>query len=249
VWVRGEARVVRDDDGQPLFIQGIAYNITDSKRAEEAIRANTEQLRASLAEKDVLLKEIHHRVKNNLQVISSLLNLQSQHNQDPSALEMLNESRNRIQSMALVHEKLYQSPNLSRVDLAEYARSLGTLLIRSYGERAARIVAKFKVEDLFLSVDAAVPLGLILNELISNCLKHAFEPSAPGEVRVEITRLRDGRIQVIVADNGIGFPAHIDLKKTETLGMQLVQTLTQQIGGSIELLSDRGTEVRITFSP
>ena len=130
VWVHGEAHVVRDEDGRPLFIQGVAYDITESKRAEQVVRASAEQLKASLEEKEVLLKEIHHRVKNNLQVISSLLKLQATHIEDPSALEMFNESRNRIQSMALVHEKLYQSANLSRVDFGEYARSLSALLIR-----------------------------------------------------------------------------------------------------------------------
>ncbi len=131
VWVHGEARVVGDEDGRPLFIQGVAYDITESKRAEEAVRASAEQLKASLAEKEVLLKEIHHRVKNNLQVISSLLRLQATHIEDPRALEMFNESRNRIESMALVHEKLYQSANLSQVDSGEYARSLSALLIAS----------------------------------------------------------------------------------------------------------------------
>src|SRR5262249_39798825 len=139
VWVRGEARVVRDDEGRPLFLQGIAYDITESKRAEEAIRASAEQVQASLREKEVLLEGIHHRVKNNLQVVSSVLRLQSAHVHDPAALEMFTESRNRIQSMALVHEKLYQSPDLSRVDFGEYVRSLSSLLVRSYRARAASV--------------------------------------------------------------------------------------------------------------
>jgi PAS domain S-box-containing protein len=249
VWVHGEAHVVRDEDGRPLFIQGVAYDITESKRAEQVVRASAEQLKASLEEKEVLLKEIHHRVKNNLQVISSLLKLQATHIEDPSALEMFNESRNRIQSMALVHEKLYQSAYLSRVDFGEYARSLSALLIRSYGAKAAQITLKTEIEDVSLSVDLSVPLGLIINELVSNCLKYAFPGGRRGEVRIEIHRIEDNRIRLLVADNGIGLPADFDFRKTETLGMQLVRTLTGQIGGSIELKSDPGTEFRISFCP
>ena len=247
VWVHGEAHVVRDEDGHPLFIQGVAYDITESKRAEQVVRASAEQLKASLQEKEVLLKEIHHRVKNNLQVISSLLKLQVNHIQDPSALEMFNESRNRIQSMALVHEKLYQSANLSRVDFGEYARSLSALLVRSYGAKAARIALKTEIEDVSLSVDLSVPLGLIINELVSNSLKYAFPGGRGGEVRIEIHRSEPNQIQLLVADDGIGFPAALDFRKTETLGMQLVRTLTEQIGGSIELRSDPGTEFRVSF--
>lgn len=249
VWVHGEAHVVRDEDGWPLFIQGVAYDITESKRAEQVVRASADQLKASLVEKEVLLKEIHHRVKNNLQVISSLLKLQATHVQDPSALEMFNESRNRIRSMALVHEKLYQSANLSRVDFGEYARSLSALLVRSYGAKTARIALKTKIEDVSLSVDLSVPLGLILNELVSNSLKYAFPKGRDGEIRIEIHRIQKNQIQLLVADNGIGFPAELDFRKTESLGMQLVRTLTGQIGGSIELRSDTGTEFRISFFP
>jgi two-component sensor histidine kinase len=249
VWVRGEARVVTDEEGRPLFIQGVAYDITEAKRAEEAVRASAEQLKASLAEKEVLLKEIHHRVKNNLQVISSLLRLQATHIEDPAALEMFDESRNRIESMALVHEKLYQSANLSQVDFREYARSLAALLIRSYGARAAQVALKTEIDDVSLSVDVALPLGFIINELLSNCLKYAFPGGTGGEVRIEIHRLDDGRIQLIVADNGIGFPEHIDFRDSATLGMQLVCALTGQLGGTIELRSQPGAVFLISFQP
>ena len=249
VWVHGEARVVRDEDGRPMFIQGVAYDITESKRAEEAVRAGAEQLKASLEEKDVLLKEIHHRVKNNLQVISSLLKLQATHIEDPAALEMFNESRHRIQTMALVHEKLYQSESFSRVDFGEYARSLSTLLASTYRDKAARLALKTEIEEVSLGVDIALPLGLIINELISNSLKYAFPNGGEGEVRIGMNRVGDDQLQLIVADNGIGFPADVDFRKTETLGMQLVLALTGQIGGSVELRSDAGTEFRILFRP
>jgi PAS domain S-box-containing protein len=249
VWVRGEARVVTDDEGRPLFIQGIAYDITEAKRAEEAVRASAAQFQASLAEQEVLLKEIHHRVKNNLQVISSLLRLQATHIKDPAALEMFNESRNRIESMALVHEKLYQSANLSQVDFREYARSLAALLIRSYGARAAQVALKTEIGDISLSVDVALPLGFIINELLSNCLKYAFPGGSGGEVRIEMHRRDDGQIHLIVADNGAGFPAHIDFRDTSTLGMQLVCALTGQLGGTIELRPRPGAEFLISFRP
>jgi PAS domain S-box-containing protein len=249
VWVHGEARVVRDEDGRPMFIQGVAYDITESKRAEEAVRAGAEQLKASLEEKDVLLKEIHHRVKNNLQVISSLLKLQATHIEDPAALEMFNESRHRIQTMALVHEKLYQSESFSRVDFGEYARSLSALLASTYRDKAARLALKTEIEEVSLGVDIALPLGLIINELISNSLKYAFPNGGEGEVRIGINRVGDDQLQLIVADNGIGFPADLDFRKTETLGMQLVLALTGQIGGSVELRSGAGTEFRILFGP
>ena len=185
VWVRGEARVVRDELGNPLFIQGIAYDITESKRAEEAVRASADQVEASLREKEVLLEEIHHRVKNNLQVISSLLRLQSAHVRDPATLEMFKESGNRIRSMALVHEKLYQSADLSRLDFTDYVRNLADLLVRSYQPETSGVTLRTSVEDVHLGIDAAVPLGLIINELVSNCLKYAYTPERRGEVRVE----------------------------------------------------------------
>ena len=247
VWVRGEARVVSDEDGRPQFIQGVAYDITEAKRGEEAVRAGAAQLKASLAEKEVLLKEIHHRVKNNLQVIASLLRLQATHIEDAAALEMFNESRNRIESMALVHQKLYQSANFSQVDIGEYARSLAALLIRSYDARAAQVALKTKIDDVSLSVDLALPLGLIINELLSNCFKYAFPGGGGGEVRIEIHLMEDRRIQLLVADNGVGFPPDVDFRETDTLGMQLVRALTDQLEGTIELRSERGTEFRISF--
>ena len=235
------------EGGRPIFIQGIAYDITESKRAEAALRATAEQIQASLAEKEVLLREIHHRVKNNLQVISSLLKLQSSHVQDQAALELFNDSRNRIRSMALVHEKLYQSPNLSRVDFNEYVGNLTALLFRSYGARVEPINLRTVIDNVFLTIDVAVPLGLIINELISNCLKYAFPAGRGGEVRIELRPNDTNGNELVVADDGIGFPTHINFLETETLGMQLVRALTKQIGGSIELRARGGTEFRICF--
>ncbi|HEV3113672.1 MAG TPA: PAS domain S-box protein [Candidatus Binataceae bacterium] len=246
VWIHGEARVVRNEHGRPLFIQGVAYDISETKRAEEAMRAGAEQLKASLREKESLLKEIHHRVKNNLQVISSLLKLQAAGVRDGSALEMFHEGQNRIRSMALIHEKLYQSPDLSRVEFASYVRDLLSLLLRSYAARP-HIELDTAIESAALSIELAVPLGLILNELISNCLKYAFPDGRAGRIRVELRPVDVTRLKLTVADDGVGFPAQVDFRTTETLGMQLVRTLTEQIGGDLELRRGAGTEFAISF--
>jgi PAS domain S-box-containing protein len=246
VWIHGEARVVRDEHGRPLFIQGVAYDISETKRAEEAMRAGAEQLKASLREKESLLKEIHHRVKNNLQVISSLLKLQAASIRDGSALEMFQESQNRIRSMALIHEKLYQSPDLSRVEFASYVRDLLSLLLRSYAARP-RIELDTAIESAALSIESAVPLGWILNELISNSLKYAFPAGRPGRISVALRPLDAVRLRLTVSDDGVGFPAQVDFRTAETLGMQLVRTLTEQIGGAVELRRGAGTEFAISF--
>ncbi len=247
VWIHGEARIVRDEYDRPIFIQGIAYDITDSKRAEETVRAHAEQMKISLAEKEVMLKEIHHRVKNNLQVVSSLLRLQSGYVQDKAALEMFNESRNRIHSMALVHEKLYQSRNLSRVDFGDYVASLMTLLFRSYAPRGD-IAVRTEIRDVLVGIDVAVPLGMIINELVSNALKYAFPVGRAGSVRISLHTENGGPHRLSVADDGVGFPGDVDFRNTQTLGMQLVRTLTQQIGGTVELIHGGGTEFRIAFT-
>jgi PAS domain S-box-containing protein len=246
VWIHGEARVVRDEQGSPLFIQGVAYDISETKRVEEAMRASAEQLKASLREKESLLKEIHHRVKNNLQVISSLLKLQAAGIRDGSALEMFHESQNRIRSMALIHEKLYQSPDLSRVEFASYVRELLSLLLRSYAARPS-IELNTIIENATLGIELAVPLGLILNELISNCLKHAFPGGRGGRITVELRPLDPVRLRLSVGDDGVGFPELFDFRSAETLGLQLVRTLTEQIGGRLELRRGVGTQFAISF--
>jgi two-component sensor histidine kinase len=247
VWLHGEARVIRDAEGRPVYIQGVAYDITERERASEALRRSSERIRASLAEKEVLLKEVHHRVKNNIQVIASLLKLQSAHIRDPQAVEMFNDSRNRVQSMALVHEKLYRSDDLARIDFGEYVEGLAKLLLRSYRSRANPIALDTQIENMPLGIDVAVPLGLILNELISNSLKYAFPDETAGTIRVELHHPGANRHELTVADDGVGLPNRLDVLKTGTLGMQLVRTLVQQIGGTLQVRSDAGTEFRISF--
>jgi PAS domain S-box-containing protein len=225
---------------QGTLVSSIIRDITERKRAEE-------QIQASLREKEVLLKEIHHRVKNNLQITSSLLKLQSGYIQDPQAMEMFAESQNRIRSMALVHEKLYQSSDLSRINLAEYVESLAVLLFRSYGIDNQQIALELEGGDVFLSVESAVPCGLIVNELLSNSLKHAFPDCRRGKIQVRLARDADQRLMLVVTDDGVGLPPALDVEKTETLGLQLVRTLAQQLDGTVQVERHGPTQFRITF--
>lgn len=225
---------------QGRLIMSIIRDITDRRKSEELIQAN-------LREKEALLKEIHHRVKNNLQVISSLLRLQKDYTQDPKTLEMFAESQNRIRSMALVHEKLYKSNDLSRINFAEYALSLAQLLFRSFGVNPERISLNMQGDLVFLSVDSAVPCGLIVNELVSNCIKHAFPNERKGQISILIKSMDDGTVQIEVKDNGIGLPTPFNFENTETLGLQLVRTLVRQLEGVIEVSSENGTQFKILF--
>jgi len=209
---------------------------------------NQERVRASLREKEALLKEIHHRVKNNLQVVSSLLGLQSRAVTDPETRKMFQESQDRVHSMALLHESLYQSQSLSQIDFPVYIRQLAAHLFHSYGVAAERIHLRAELEALLLHLDAAVPCGLIINELISNSLKYAFPDGREGEIRVELRAHSDGATRLIVADNGIGLRADVDWVNTRSLGLRLVRTLAQQLGAKIEVNSGAGMEVRLAFT-
>ncbi len=209
------------------------------------------QLENSLKEKVVLLKEIHHRVKNNLQVISSLFNLQTSYIKDSEAKEIFVESQNRIKSMALVHEKLYLSKNISHINLSEYVRELVVNLINSYRFNHNNIGLELDIDDIELTVDFAVNIGLIINELVSNSLKHAFmedqKEICKGVLSVSLKTTAESTVVLTVKDNGIGFPENLDFRETETLGMQLIVSLVNQIKGEIELSRAKGTEFIITF--
>lgn len=265
-------------DGKLSRYVFIAEDITDRKNAEDAIKIANEQLesrvkertvelsvlndalqkeiyehnideeriKASLKEKDVLLKEIHHRVKNNMQIISSMLGLQSAYVQDKKYNEMLQDSQNRIKSMALIHEKLYQSDNMARVNFPEYVKSLITNLYSSYSINKEKINIKLNVENATFNIDTAIPLGLIINELVSNSFKHAFPNGQTGEISVDIRHLEGNNYRLMVNDNGIGFDPKATYSKT--LGLNLVNALTEQIGGKLEIRSDSGSLFSITFS-
>lgn len=212
-------------------------------------RLQTEdQIKASLKEKEVLLREIHHRVKNNLQIISSLLNLQSRYIKDKQVLHVFKESQDRIKSMALIHKKLYQSKNLARIDFAEYVRSLIADLFRSYNADYDLITLKTNIDDVFLGIDTAIPCGLIINELVSNSLKYAFPEGGQGEIRIDLHSEKEGKFSLIVSDSGVGFPKDLDFRNTESLGLQLACTLVDQLQGTIGLDRTGGTKFKIAFT-
>jgi len=215
-------------------------DITERKRAED-------QIKASLEEKEVLLREIHHRVKNNLQIISSLLNLQSRYIKDKQVLHVFKESQNRIKSMALIHKKLYQSKDLARIDFAEYVRSLIADLFRSYKADYDLITLKINIDDVFLGIDTAIPCGLIINELVSNSLKYAFK-GGQGEIRIDLHSEKEGKFTLIVSDSGLGLPKDLDFRNTESLGLQLICTLVDQLQGTIGLDRTGGTKFKIAFT-
>ena len=217
---------------------GSAFDITERKRAEE-------QITLALREKVVLLKEVHHRVKNNLQVITSLLNLQAQRAKNQEVLEMFLESKNRIKSMALIHEKLYRSADLARVDFGEYVRNLAENLLQSYDAR--KIALRIDIEGMYLGVDAAIPIGLIINELVSNSLKHGFVDGRPGEISIEMISTARDTYRLRVGDNGVGLPEDIAIPKTESLGLQLIVSLTEQLNGRMEVARNGGTSFVIEF--
>jgi PAS domain S-box-containing protein len=225
---------------QGVLVISIIRDISERKQAEE-------QIKISLREKEYLLKEIHHRVKNNLQVTSSLLKLQSGYIEDPRVREMFAEGQYRIRSMALVHEMLYQSNDLSRIDFTEYVQNLGALLFRSFGVDTNQVKFNVRADQVFLSIDKAVPCGLILNELLSNCLKHAFPDKRKGEIRIEIDAHSADRISIFVSDNGVGMEGELDLEKRESLGLRLIHRLVSQLEGSIEMVDGRGTIFKISF--
>ncbi|HMN28801.1 MAG TPA: PAS domain S-box protein [Caldilineaceae bacterium] len=227
--------------GRVLGFFALVQDVTERKVAEE-------QIKASLEEKVVLLKEIHHRVKNNLQVISSLLSLQSEQIGDAQVRAVLQDSQNRVRSMALIHEKLYQAKDQVRVDVAEYIQNLTSYLFRSYAARSTAIQLRVMVDHVYLGIDAAMPCGLIINELLSNALKHGFPTGQSGEVYVELQHDDEGIYTLLVGDNGVSMHADLVLHKSSSLGLQLVHTLVNQLDGSIELRHEEGVEFRIRFS-
>jgi PAS domain S-box-containing protein len=240
VWGNLTVSLVKGGLGDPKYLIAVVEDITERQQAAAA-------LSASLKEKEVLLKEIHHRVKNNLQLVASMLNLQSDAVQDGSLKDSLRESQSRIKSLALVHEKLYGAQDLARVSFKTYCDDLASFLFRSQQVDPELVSLRLDDTDVSFDIDAAIPVGLILNELISNSLKHGFPDGRTGEINIGLHPRLPRRCTLIVADNGVGFPADLDFRKTDTLGLQLVCTLTTQIGGSIELDRTNGTRFTIEF--
>jgi two-component sensor histidine kinase len=239
--VEVKVTLLRDAIGQPYGLLGITRDIAERKQAEAL-------LKSSLKEKEILLQEIHHRVKNNLQIISSLLELQANNIENKQAIAAFQDSQARIRSMAIIHEKLYRSEALAQVDLAEYIQELTVSLCRSYMAKKHEIDLNIEVERLFLDIDTAVPCGLILNELVSNSLKHAFPDGQDGKIWVRLHTTDSGQIRMSVGDNGVGFPAGFDARPTSSLGLQLVNTLVGQLNGLLKIERVPTTLISITFA-
>lgn len=233
--------ILPDQHGRPKFSLAMIEDISERRQAEDKIKA-------SLLEKETLLQEIHHRVKNNLQIISSLLRLQARQFHDHLALEIFKESQNRVQAMALIHEKLYQSSSLAKIDCQEYITTLVHELFRSYQAYKQDITFLVKVKQSSLSIALATPFGLIINELVFNSLKYAFIEMLGGQVFISLEEKNQGQFILIISDNGKGLPKSLDFRKTKTLGLQLVCRLTKQINGTIELIQSQGTTFKIVFT-
>ncbi len=206
------------------------------------------KLLQSLQEKEVLLKEVHHRVKNNLQVISSLLNLQSDFVEDKKALKILRESQNRVKSMSYIHEILYQTNEFGKIPFENYLKSILYNLVDSYSKVGVNISVEVKFEDVSVDLDTSIPCGLIVNELISNSLKYAFEGQNDGSILMTCKTVNN-KIELSIKDNGKGFPENFDVETSKSLGMQLVYALVEQIDGTISIINNFGTEFLITFAP
>jgi PAS domain S-box-containing protein len=229
---------IETNDG-PMVILGI---VDSSERGQEAAR-----FRAAVKAKDVLLGEIHHRVKNNLQIVSSLLDLQAARVSDQATRDLLRDSQNRIHSMALIHQTLYGSKDLETVDFAQFSETLLSVLVRSYGIEPDRITVRVDVEPVDLPIDLAVPCGLVLNELITNAIKHAFPNRGRGEIRIALSRQPGDEVLLSVSDNGIGLPDHMDTSRVETIGLQLVELLATQLDGEISIHRSGPTQFSLRF--
>ncbi len=240
LYVSTNAHLLFDSSNNPIGIEGSLRDITDRKNIEL-------QLQKSLIEKEMLLKEIHHRVKNNLMIISSLLNLQSRYIKDEESKNIFKESQNRANSMALIHERLYRSTDLKKIDFGDYIRTLANDLYHTYVMDTSLVQINVEVDDLMLDVNTSIPLGLIVNELVTNSLKHAFLPGESGQINIRFNS-QDDKYLLEVKDNGIGFPKGIDYKNTDSLGLRLVTSLTEQIDGKIEFNDTSGTSFKIIFT-
>ncbi|MCX9013111.1 MAG: PAS domain S-box protein [Candidatus Methanoperedens sp.] len=230
-----------DDEGNILGIVCVAKDVTERKLAEDKIKG-------SLQEKEMLLREIHHRVKNNMAIVSGLLAHQSQYTKDKNVIDMFTESQNRILAMSLVHEKLYQSNDLAKIDFNEYFCDMVADLIQSYEVDAGKITLKMNIENIPLDIDFAIPCGLITNELVTNSLKYAFPAGTQGEIKIAFRSIDENMLELVVSDNGIGIPKDLDFRKTESLGLHLVTTLAEnQLHGEINLNRSKGTEFQIKF--
>jgi two-component sensor histidine kinase len=239
-----------NSSGNPLFdsennYNGVVFSMTDIS----SIKNTEEKYKSSLHEKELILRELHHRVKNNMQIISSLLSLQAKSLKDERDLEIFKSSQSRVKSMALIHEKLYDSPDFSHINLEDYIQSLVQELYDTYNIRAEKIHLKINIQDIKLNMETSIPLGLLINEIVSNSLKYAFPDNKNFEnpkLVIELKKEKNDYILMIM-DNGIGIHDNFDLEKSESLGMQLINNLTDQIDGELKLDTSHGTKITIKF--
>jgi PAS domain S-box-containing protein len=225
----------------------VAQLSTVNADLEDRVRSRTVQLTTALKEREVLLQEVHHRVKNNLQVISSLINMQIRRLEDGASRSALEECKTRVEAIGLIHEKLYQSRDYARVPFSDYAGSLVSNILHATGVSPSSITLDMDIEHVSLSVDKAIPCGLILNELITNALKHAFPGERQGRIRVEFRRATAREIMLSVSDDGVGMTRDIPTGSSSSLGMQLVVTLVEQLDGQLDVVQRDGMQFRITF--
>ncbi|MGZ7116286.1 MAG: histidine kinase dimerization/phosphoacceptor domain -containing protein, partial [Methanobacterium sp.] len=232
---------IQSEEGKTLGIVCVGSDIVEINRAKNEIKT-------SLEEKELLLQEVHHRVKNNLQIISSLLNLQSKYIKDEHDLELFKDSQSRVKSMAFIHEQSYQSSNFSSIEFSDYINNLVTYLIHYYAVDQNAIKLKMDVDDVSLDLNTSIPCGLIVNELVSNSLKHAFPGNREGEIYIGLHLRNDDQYNLIVADNGIGLPEGFDFENPNALGLQLVNGLVSQLYGNLKLDQSNGTKFEVTFN-
>ena len=239
-WISARGYPIKDLDGAIIKVAGIAEDVTEQKLREEAIST-------ALKEKETLLHEIHHRVKNNMQVINSLLKLQSNNIENEQTKEILKDSQSRVYAMSAVHETLHGSESLSEIDLLSYLSKITTSIFQTYSTDSRRIELNSDINNSPIILNQAYPLGLIINELISNSLKYAFPDEREGEINVSLKK-QDKELELTVMDDGIGMPDDFDWKNTKSLGLKLVRTLVEnQLDGSIEMESNNGTKFTIKF--
>jgi PAS domain S-box-containing protein len=236
---------VQISDGRRV---GIGIDVTDRVRAEQTLRASEERLRVALSEKETLLRELYHRTKNNMQVIKAMLEIQSRFLNDERLAKVFVDTQHRIQSMALVHEKLYQSDDLSTVDLGTYLQDLSELLIESHGVSGETIALKADIDDVQVLIDVAIPCGLVVNEIVTNALTHAFPDGRPGEIRLGVAHDGNDEIVVTVADDGDGVPEGFDFRNAGSMGMLVVHTVTEdQLMGKVAFEVDPEVRPGVTF--